>query len=58
MPATPQPPCHRPRSAITCFEVLEQAGLSAAECAALVDSGAVRTDDPASFAWAPVRANG
>jgi crotonobetainyl-CoA:carnitine CoA-transferase CaiB-like acyl-CoA transferase len=37
------------------LEVLEQAGLSAAECAALVDSGAVRTEDPASFAWAPVR---
>lgn len=38
------------------LEVLEQAGLSAAECAALLGSGAVRTVDPAGFAWAPVRA--
>ncbi|RCW64750.1 CaiB/BaiF CoA transferase family protein [Pseudorhodoferax soli] len=39
------------------LEVLEQAGLSAAECAALVASGAVGTDEPDSFAWAPVRAS-
>lgn len=38
------------------LEVLEQAGLSAAECAALVAIGAVGTDEAGSFAWAPVRA--
>lgn len=38
------------------LEVLELAGLSAAECAALVASGAVGTDEAGSFAWAPVRA--
>jgi crotonobetainyl-CoA:carnitine CoA-transferase CaiB-like acyl-CoA transferase len=37
------------------LQVLEQAGLSAGECAALVASGAVRTDNPGSFPWAPVR---
>ncbi|KQP23332.1 CaiB/BaiF CoA-transferase family protein [Pseudorhodoferax sp. Leaf267] len=37
------------------LQVLEQAGMSAAECAALVASGAVCTDNPDSFAWAPVR---
>lgn len=40
------------------LQVLEQAGLSAAECAALVRDGAVHTADPGGFAWAPVRANG
>nr|WP_145549896.1 CoA transferase [Variovorax boronicumulans] len=40
------------------LEVLEQAGLTAAECAALVGSGAVHVEDPAGFAWAPVRAPG
>lgn len=37
------------------LQVLRDAGVSAAECEAMVAAGAVCADNPESFAWAPVR---
>jgi crotonobetainyl-CoA:carnitine CoA-transferase CaiB-like acyl-CoA transferase len=37
------------------LEVLQSLGYSEAECAALLDKGAVKGFDPEEFAWAPVR---
>ena len=38
------------------LEVLQEAGVSASECDALLASGAATTVRPGAFAWAPVRA--